>query len=191
MNPAMRFSYVLGVLGALAALPLCGCGGHLLPATEGVNGRAYVDGGGTLESMRLKPQVCADVDMKPDYATLDERSLEAFIKARGLPARIVKARSDLVYVELQLNPDKDTWVRMRVATLQSPPQAAEELHKGILEHGPGWWGVHRANLAVLVWDGSVDDILAFNVKTKLACWGVLTIAGRDDVFVVPGGYREL
>ena len=26
---------------------------------------------------------------------------------------------------------------------------------------------------------------------SLACWGVLTVAGRDDTFVVPGGYREL
>ena len=25
---------------------------------------------------------------------------------------------------------------------------------------------------------------------KPACWGVLTVAGRDDVFAVPGGYRD-
>jgi hypothetical protein len=29
------------------------------------------------------------------------------------------------------------------------------------------------------------------VKTKLACWGVLTMSARDDDFVVPGGYTEL
>ncbi|MDF2698430.1 MAG: hypothetical protein K0S65_6814, partial [Labilithrix sp.] len=55
----------------------------------------------------------------------------------------------------------------------------------------GSWGIHRANIAVLAPPGSVPDILAFVGKTKLACWGVLTVAGRDDAFVVPGGYREL
>jgi hypothetical protein len=34
-------------------------------------------------------------------------------------------------------------------------------------------------------------MLAFALKTRLACWGVLTVAGRDDDFVVPGGYTEL
>jgi hypothetical protein len=141
--------------------------------------------------MRLRPSVCSDVDVRPEYAALDEQSIVAFLKARGLPTRVEKARSDLFYVETQINPDRDEWVRLRVAILPSAAQAGQELHHAILEHGPGSWGIHRSNLAVLAPIGSVDDILAFSAKTKLACWGVLTLAGRDDDFAVPGGYREL
>jgi hypothetical protein len=50
--------------------------------------------------------------------------------------------------------------------------------------------VHRGNLAVLAPIGSMDQILEFAGRTKLACWGVLTVAARDDDFVVPGGYME-
>ena len=39
--------------------------------------------------------------------------------------------------------------------------------------------------------GEVGNIMAFAERTKLACWGVLTVAGPDDAMVVPGGYREL
>jgi hypothetical protein len=180
------FRWVLG--GALA---VAGCGGYRLPATEGVDGWAQVEHGRSLGAMRLKPDVCAGLDVKPENGTLDEQSLIAFLKARGLPTRLEKARTDLFYVETQINPDRDEWVRLRVAILPSPAQAGQELHHGILEHGSGWWGVHRANLAVLAPSGDLDKILAFVGKTKLACWGVLTVAGADDDFVVPGGYREL
>jgi hypothetical protein len=61
----------------------------------------------------------------------------------------------------------------------------------LLEHGSGAWGVHRSNLAVLGPAGSHADDVTFAAKTKLACWGVFTIAGRDDTFVVPGGYTEI
>ena len=37
----------------------------------------------------------------------------------------------------------------------------------------------------------MDAILDFAIKTKLACWGVLSVSGRDDDFVEPGGYSEL
>jgi hypothetical protein len=168
-----------------------GCGGYHLPKTEGVSGAAQVDNGVVLGAMRLRPAVCQGLDLKPEYYPLDERSVEDFLKQRGFPTRIVRARSDLVYVELQLNPNRDEWVRLRVAILPTAPQAGQELHRAMLEHGTGSWGVHRSNLAVLAPIGDTDDILAFAAKTKLACWGVLTIAGEDDAFVVPGGYREL
>jgi hypothetical protein len=61
----------------------------------------------------------------------------------------------------------------------------------MLQHGAGSWGVRRSNLAVLGPIGTMQDDLAFAGKTKLACWGVFSMAGRDDTFAVPGGYREL
>ena len=53
------------------------------------------------------------------------------------------------------------------------------------------WGVHRSNLAVLGPAGDPSDTITFAAVTKLACWGVFTIAETDDAFVVPGGYTEL
>jgi hypothetical protein len=174
------------------ALALAGCGGYRLPATEGVDGWAEVEHGRSLGAMRLKRDVCAGLDLTPEYAMLDVRSLIAFLKARGLPARIQKEeRTDLFVIETQINPDRDQWVSLRVAILGSAIPAGRELHKAILAKGPGWWGVHRSNLSVLAPSGDLESILAFVGKTKLACWGVLTVAGADDDFVVPGGYREL
>jgi hypothetical protein len=190
-----RFSigfFTVSVLAVLAVSGVLGCGPSRLPRAQGVDPQAQVEEGRiSLGDMRLRPAACTGIDIKPEYAALDEQSIVAFLKARGLPVRIEKARSDLHYVEVQVNPDRDEWARLRVATLNSPPQAGRELHDAVLQHGPGSWGIHRANIAVLAPAGSVSDILAFVGKTKLACWGVLTVAGRDDSFVVPGGYREL
>ena len=81
-------------------------------------------------------------------------------------------------------------MRLRVAILPDAPAAGRDLHEAILQHGTGSWGVHRGNLAVLAPIGDPDEIVSFAAKTKLACWGVLTLAGRDDSFVTPGGYFE-
>ena len=82
-------------------------------------------------------------------------------------------------------------MRLRVAILPNAAAAGEELHRGALEHGSGAWGVHRSNLAVLAPAGHPNDILAFAIRTKLACWGVLTVIDGSEAKVVPGGYREL
>ena len=177
---------------ALAALLSVSCGGgYRLPKTEGIRAEDQVDNGVVLGATHLRPEVCRGIDVKPEYGVLDERSLLEFLKQRGFPVRTVRARSDLVLVEFQLNPDRDEWVRLRVAILPAALQAGEELHRAILEHGPGAWGIHRGNLAVLAPSGDFANILAFAGKTKVACWGVLTVAGEDDAFVVTGGYREL
>jgi len=169
-----------------------GCAAARLPSTRGVDPTAHVTGGDlTLGVARLDPSACTGTSLAPDYTTLDETALVAYLKARGLPARIERARTDLVYVEVQINPEADEWVRLRVAMLPTPAQAGRELHDAILQHGEGSWGLHRANLAVLGPEGRVEDIVAFVSKTKLSCWGVLTVAGRDDAFVIPGHYREL
>jgi hypothetical protein len=181
------------ILVALVAALVFGCShGYRLPRTAGVDARAQVDNGLKLGETRFRPSVCEGLDLKPEYTNLDERSIDGFLKQHGFPVRIVRARSDLFYVEFQLNPDRDEWVRLRVATLASAHEAGEELHRAILQNGNGSWGVHRSNLAILGPIGDLDAIIALTAKTKLSCWGVLTVAAnKTDAFVVPGGYREL
>jgi len=111
-----------------------------------------------------------------------------FLSAHGFQSQTVRARSDLLYVDVTNAADHP--VRMRVAILPNAPAAGRDLHEAILQHGTGSWGVHRGNLAVLAPIGDPDEIVSFAAKTKLACWGVLTLAGRDDTFVTPGGYFE-
>jgi hypothetical protein len=148
-------------------------------------------GRGDLGGLRLRPEVCRGVELAPAYEPTTERALLEFLGAQGLETSIERARGDLVYVDVR-GAGTEQPVRLRVAVLGDSGSAGNELHRAILEHGPGAWGVHRANLAVLApVAASVDDALAFAIRTKLACWGVLTIAGRDDTFVVPGGYFEL
>lgn len=186
----MRFFPLALLLSACSVLGACSA--PHLPVVQGVDASQQVeDGRLSLGAMRMRSSVCANIDVKPDYGTLDEQSIVAFLKARGLPTRLEKARADLFYVEVQVNPERDEWARLRVAVLNSPSQAGRELHDAVLQHGTDSWGIHRANIAVLAPVGTLSEIMAFNGKTKLACWGVLTIAGLDDTFVVPGGYREL
>lgn len=147
-------------------------------------------GSNDIDSIRLKPEVCKDVNIAPEHKLLDEKALVAFLEAQGLQVKTERARNDLVYVDVAGAGSKQT-VRLRTAILKTPEAAGAELHGAVLQHGPGSWGVHRANLAVLAPIAeSPEHALAFAIKTKLACWGVLTLAGRDDTFVVPGGYFE-
>jgi hypothetical protein len=139
----------------------------------------------------MLPSVCTGLNVLPDYATLDENALVEFLKAQGLPVRLERARADLTYVDLQINPETNEWARLRVAVLGTPVQAGRELHDAILQHGPGSWGIHRSNLAVLGPITTLPNLVAFVAKTKLSCWGVLTVGGPDDNFVIPGNYREL
>jgi hypothetical protein len=153
-------------------------------------GGQYIKGSEELGDIRLKPEVCENVaENKPEQSRLDEKALVAFLKTQGYETQTTRARADLVYVEVT-NAGGTQSVRLRVAVLDDAPGASKDLHKAVLDHGMGSWGVHRGNLAVLAPIGSVDQILEFAGRTKLACWGVLTLAGRDDDFVVPGGYME-
>lgn len=142
-----------------------------------------------LGDMRLRPEACSDLNIAPEYRRIGASSLDEFLSSRGYSVEKVPARDDLVYYDVRMK-DGST-MRLRVATLGSATEAARDLHQAVLEHGPGSWGVHRSNVAVLAPIGNVSQIVALAVETKLACWGVLTLAGRDDVFVVPGGYVEL
>src|SRR5262249_59615197 len=125
-----------------------------------------------------------------DGRVLTEANLIEFLSRQQYDVRVERPRSDLVYLNVT-GAGTEGPVRLRVAILKSSAEAGRELHEAILQHGPGSWGVHRSNLAVLAPIGDADEVVSFAVKTKLACWGVLTMAGLDDTFVVPGGYLEL
>jgi hypothetical protein len=188
MRPAAVFAPALALAVSLAL----GCGTpKVLPRVEGVDGHDQVDNGTRLGEARLKPAVCQGIDTRPEHRVLDDRAIVEFLQQQGVPLRISRARADLVYVEIQPNPGRDQWVRLRVATLPSAPQAGEELYTALQQKGDGFWGVHRSNLAILGPPGDVDIIVALAAKTKLACWGVLTVEDSGDASVVPGGYREI
>jgi len=158
--------------------------------------RAYVTRGGgtTSESspggLRFKPGLCDAAELRPEGRVLNEGHIIEFLNKQQLDVRIERPRSDLIYLVVS-GAGTDVPVRLRVAVLKNADEAGAELHAAMLQHGPGAWGVRRANLAVLGAIGSLDDDLTFAAKTRLACWGMFMTAGRDDTYSVPGGYREL
>ncbi len=160
------------------------------PAAHYIESFAGQEASVTLGQVRLKPEVCKDIDTKPAGRPLDAEAFTSFVREQGLEMKTSVARHDLVFVDLT-NAGTSAPVRFRVAVLDTPGAAGSELHRALLQHGEGTWGVHRGNLAVLAPRASVDDAIVLAAKTKLACWGTLMIAGRDDTFVVPGGYYEL
>ncbi len=146
--------------------------------------------GDALGRLMLRPEVCRGEDLRPEYNRLDEADLLRFLERQHGVVSVERPRTDLAYVTLA-NDSAVKGLRLRVAILPSADEAGRELAEAIAQHGSGSWGVHRSNLAVL---GPADDaerVLSLVAATKLACWGVFTVAGRADVFVVPGGYREL
>ncbi len=155
-----------------------------------VQGSSGEAGLGELSRTRFRPGVCSGEELSPAYGPVDENQVVAFLEQKRIDVQIERPRADLVYLIVSgagtVNP-----VRLRVAILANADQAGRELHEALLQHGEGSWGVHRSNIAILGPIASEADALAFAAQTKLACWGVFTIAGRDDTFVVPGGYTEL
>jgi hypothetical protein len=141
-----------------------------------------------LGNLRLLPSVCAGMNLSPEYRRLTADDFIHQLNVAGFSYHIERAREDLIYVDVSYG---STTSRFRVATLASATDAARHLHEAILEHGQGSWGVHRSNIAILGPIDNLPGIVDFAVSSKLACWGVLTVAGRDDCFAVPGGYQEL
>jgi hypothetical protein len=178
---------------ALAALAATACGESPPPnayMTTPGGGDRYAKGSLSLGEAHVRPEVCSGMpENRPDPMRLDENALAAFLQRQGFQTSLIRARADLVYLDVT-NSGGDRPVRLRVAILNDAQAAGADLHKAILDHGSGSWGVHRSNLAVLGPIGNVDQIMEFAGRTKLACWGVLTVAGRDDDFVIPGGYME-
>ena len=190
MRRHLRTSIVLGLLAA-------GCGPEvLLKVTDSSDWKAYIsnrEGGSPsasdLSSLRFRDGLCDAQTLIPERTELTEDHIIAFLQKQSLDVRVERERADLVYLNIAGAGTKYP-IRFRVAILKSREQAGRELHAGILQHGEGSWGVHRANLAILGPLGSTEDDLRFAAKLKLPCWGMFTIAGRDDTFVIPGAYVE-
>ena len=190
MQRHLRTSIVLGLLAV-------GCGPEvLLNVTDGSNWAAFVsdrEGGSPstadLSSLRFREGLCNGQTLIPERTELNENNIISFLQKQGVDVRVERQRTDLVYLNVAGAGTKGP-VRFRVAILKSREEAGRELHEGILQHGEGSWGLHRANLAVLGPLGSAEDDLRFAARLKLPCWGVFTIAGRDDTLVIPGAYIE-
>lgn len=141
-----------------------------------------------LGNMRLNATTCQGETLVPEYSRIGASSFLERLTSSGYTFKVLEAREDLSYVDVQTGSDTS---RFRVATLPSAPEAARHLHEALLQHGQGFWGVHRSNVAVLGPPGGLEQVVDFAVASKLACWGVLTVAGRDDSFAIAGGYQEL
>jgi hypothetical protein len=141
-----------------------------------------------LSRKRFKATTCAGYDLTPEKQPLTIDALKNHLKERSIEFTVTPERDDLHLFDLEFEGQK---AQLRVATLESPREAGRHLHQALLEHGQGYWGVHRGNLAVLAPAGSLDETSGFALKTGLLCWGVFTQAGRDDTFAIPGGYFEL
>ena len=189
MSSLLRFGSiaVVMVLGGCSPTVLHYPSGDASTFIEGQGGKS-----GSLEpgDIRFKRGVCKDFDMHVDYRPLDENNLAEFLRKQGFTLRAERARNDLVYFDVT-GPGLKESARLRVAILKAPMDAGRELHEAVLQHGEGSWGVHRSNLAVLGPIAETGDAISFAMHSKLACWGVMVMAGRDDSFVVPGAYTEL
>lgn len=145
----------------------------------------------TLSQFRIAPKTCSGIDTRMQMGPLDQEDLSRFFASRGLSVKPKKARNDLWWFEFPSGDSpKDGFVRLRVAILKDRDAAAKDLHDSLLQHGPGWWGVRRGNLAILAPKASLDEALQFAIKYRLVCWGMFTYTGVDDVYVVAGGYSE-
>jgi len=145
----------------------------------------------TLSEFRIAPRTCSGIDTHMQMGPLDQEDLSRFFAARGIQLKPKKARNDLWWFEFPAgkNPE-DGVVRLRVAILKDRDAAAKDLHDSLLQHGPGWWGLRRGNLAILAPKASLDEALQFAIKYRLVCWGMFTYTGVDDAYVVAGGYSE-
>jgi hypothetical protein len=144
----------------------------------------------TLGEFKISPEACKDVDTRPMTQKLTPEDLTRFLEVQGAKIEPKKARGNLYWYDVPNGKDKG-FLRLRLAVLDDAGGASKDLHVSLLEHGPGWWGVRRSNLAVLAPKAGLEEALAFALKYKLPCWGIFTYAGLDDAYVVPGPYSEL
>jgi hypothetical protein len=141
---------------------------------------------------KIAPEACKGIDTHPITQALSQDDFTRYLETQGLKIEPKKARDNLYWYEFPNGKDgPNNFVRLRLAVLDTPAGAAADLHSSLLEHGPGWWGIRRSNLAILAPKASLREGLSFAMKHKLACWGMFTIAGNDDAYVVQGPYSEL
>jgi hypothetical protein len=143
----------------------------------------------TLGAFKFNPGACQGLDVHAQTMPLTVNDFTTFLEKQGTKLAPVKARPDLYWYDFP-NGEQNGKLRIRLAVLPSPALAAKDLHDSVLDHGPGWWGVRRSNLAILAPKADLDQAVAFSVKHKLMCWGIFTYAGHDDAYVVPGPYSE-
>lgn len=144
----------------------------------------------SLGSFKFRSTACEGIDTHAVTATLTQDAFTRFLQSQGAQFPAVKARGNLYWYEMPGDDEGET-VRLRLAVLDNPEAAAQELHQSLLEHGPGWWGVRRSNLAILAPKASLGEAVAFALRYKLVCWGVFMWSDVDDVYVVAGPYAEL
>ena len=185
----MRYCHLI----ALALLTACSSKPALMPQAE--HWDQYIQPSGhDGRSLELRPTVCEGFDLHPDYSTLNEANLVRFLEQQHYSVQVQHQQVDpkqppLTFLFVGTAGVAQT-VPLRVATLPNADEAARALYDALLQRGPGVWGFHRSNLSVLGPSGSRGDDIEFAAKTKLACWGTLTIAEGDEVLAVPGGYAE-
>lgn len=199
-------SQVLGLVGLVATLGTASCTGgissgidypdvgeveldKLLQTPEGDS-----DPSVTLSRFKFAPKACEGIDTRVAVNDLDQEDLTRFFAARGIEMKPRKARGDLWWYELKVKDggedEQPKVLRLRLAVLKDRYAAAKDLHDSLLQHGPGWWGVRRGNLALLAPKADLKEALRFALKYKLNCWGMFTYAGFDDAYVVTGSYSE-
>lgn len=198
VGSARSASYSALALCALAAL---GCSGidagveypDNLPAIDNqvATPEGEADPSITLGEFKIKAEVCKDLDTHPASQALTPDDLTRFFESRGVKITPKKARGNLYWYDFPNGKEGDGFVRLRLAVMNDAAGAANDLHNALLEHGPGWWGVRRSNLAVLAPKAGLSEALAFAIQNKLVCWGIFTYAGNDDAYVVSGPYSEL
>jgi len=141
----------------------------------------------SLTHFKFAPKTCEGIDRGVVTSDLAQDDLTRFFASRNIKVEAVQARDNLYWYGFGAG---ETAVRLRLAILNNPNAAAKDLHDSLVEHGPGWWGLRRGNLAVLAPKAGLGEALRFAVKTRLVCWGLFTYAGVDDVYVAAGGYSE-
>lgn len=193
-------SWTAAALCAVAGLASSGCRGidadvtypSELPSLD--NQLQTPEGDGdpsvTLGAFKFAPSVCQGIDVHAQTAALTAEDLVRFLDKQGVKITPVQARPDLYWFDVPNGQENNGKLRLRLAILPSPALAAKDLHDAVLDHGPGWWGVRRSNLALLMPKAGLGEAAAFALKYKLPCWGIFTYAGHDDAYVVPGPYSE-
>lgn len=145
-----------------------------------------------LQTFRIREEVCKGIDTSVSTRPLSADDFTRFLQSVGATNVELRARGNLFWFDFPgEDPDEGDVVRLRVAVLRDSHEAANELHKSLLEHGPGWWGLRRSNLSVLAPRAGVAEAMAFALKYKLPCWGMFEMSDADDVMVIPGPYMEL
>lgn len=140
----------------------------------------------------VKDTVCEGLDTNVELNQIAQDDLSRHLEAIGAPPVQIKARGNLYWFDFPgTDPEDGDVVRLRLAVLGDAKEAADELHKALLEHGPGWWGIRRSNISILAPKAGTAEAMAFALRYKLPCWGMISFADLDDVYVVPGPYMEL